>query len=89
MLVLDLRSHDQAWVHERLGDRVRGFKDEELARLLEEAGLTNVQVRVGARLEGDPFTVLVAAGTNSAPRARGQRRRERTRAATRAAPTRL
>ena len=32
MLVLDLRSHDQAWVHERLGDRVRGFKDEELAR---------------------------------------------------------
>ena len=66
VLVLDLRSHDQTWVHERLGDRVRGFKDEELARLLEEAGLKHVQVRVGARLEGDPFTVLVAAGAKSA-----------------------
>jgi ubiquinone/menaquinone biosynthesis C-methylase UbiE/DNA-binding transcriptional ArsR family regulator len=66
VLVLDLRSHDQAWVHERLGDRVRGFKDEELARLLEEAGLAHVQVRVGARLEGDPFTVLIAAGSKNA-----------------------
>jgi ubiquinone/menaquinone biosynthesis C-methylase UbiE/DNA-binding transcriptional ArsR family regulator len=65
VLVLDLRSHDQAWVHDRLGDRVRGFKDEELARLLEEAGLAHVQVRVGARLEGDPFTVLIAAGSKN------------------------
>jgi ArsR family transcriptional regulator len=66
VLVLDLRSHDQAWVHERLGDRVRGFRDEELAGLLGAAGLVDVQVRVGARLEGDPFTVLVAAGRKEA-----------------------
>ena len=66
VLVLDLRSHDQAWVHERLGDRVRGFKDEQLARLLEHAGLTDVQVRVGTRLDGDPFTVLIAAGRKNA-----------------------
>ncbi len=66
VLVLDLRSHDQAWVHDRLGDRVRGFKDEELTTLLATAGLGDVKVRVGARLDGDPFTVLIAAGKKAA-----------------------
>jgi SAM-dependent methyltransferase len=75
VLVLDLRSHDQAWVHERLGDRVRGFDDEELAGLLKDAGLTDVRVRVGARLEGDPFTVLIAVGRKSGPVPSGRRRR--------------
>ena len=72
VLVLDLRSHDQAWVHDRLGDRVRGFKDEELTTLLATAGLGDVKVRVGARLDGDPFTVLIAAGKKAAA-AKGRR----------------
>jgi ArsR family transcriptional regulator len=62
VLVLDLRSHDQAWVRERLGDRALGFDDAELARLLRRAGLTDVSVGVGARRTGDPFTVLIASG---------------------------
>lgn len=63
LLALDLREHDQAWVRDRVGDRWLGFKDEELRRMLQAAGLTEVTVRVGARLTGDPFTVLVATGT--------------------------
>jgi SAM-dependent methyltransferase len=62
VLVLDLRAHDQAWVKTRLGDRWLGFDDGELRRLMEEAGLGAVNLEVGARLKGDPFTVLVASG---------------------------
>jgi ArsR family transcriptional regulator len=63
VLVLDLRAHDQGWVRERLGDRWLGFADAELQTLLEAAGLERVRVGVGARLRGDPFTVLVASGS--------------------------
>jgi ArsR family transcriptional regulator len=63
LLVLDLRAHAEAWVRETLGDRRLGFDDEELAGLLRDAGFTDVIVRVGARQMGDPFVVLIAAGT--------------------------
>jgi len=63
LLVLDLRQHDQAWVTEALGDRWLGFKDADLKKMLAGAGFTRVQLRVGARKTGDPFTVLVAGGT--------------------------
>jgi SAM-dependent methyltransferase/biotin operon repressor len=66
LLVLDLREHDQAWVRDRVGDRWLGFKDEELRRMLRHAGLSDVTVRIGARLPGDPFTVLVASGVKHA-----------------------
>jgi len=62
LLVLDLREHDQTWVRDRVGDRWLGFKDEELAMFLTDAGFGHVSVRIGARLPGDPFTVLVASG---------------------------
>ena len=62
VLVLDLRRHQEAWVRDRFGDRVLGFDDGELKDLLGGAGLTAVRVGVGARLTGDPFTVLVASG---------------------------
>jgi ArsR family transcriptional regulator len=63
VLVLELRRHGETWVRERLDDRHLGFADDELQRLMEQSGLTDVRVRVGARLAGDPFTVLVACGT--------------------------
>ena len=66
VLVLDLREHDQEWVTERLGDRWRGFSDATLARLLKRPGLSDVNVTVGARRAGDPFTVLVASGVKRA-----------------------
>jgi ArsR family transcriptional regulator len=62
VLVLDLRSHRETWVQERLGDRWLGFDDAELARLMTDAGLQGVRVTTGARLTGDPFTVIVASG---------------------------
>ena len=62
VVVLDLRVHDQAWVRDRLGDHWLGFQDGELERLMKGAGLADVQVGVGARKAGDPFTVLVASG---------------------------
>lgn len=63
VLVLDLRSHDQAWVREQLGDRWLGFEDEQLRGLLEKAGLNGVRITIGARQSGDPFTVIVASGS--------------------------
>ena len=63
LLVLDLRQHDQAWVTEALGDRWLGFRDADLKKMLAGAGFARVQLRVGARKTGDPFTVLVAGGT--------------------------
>ena len=62
LLILDLRAHDQAWVRDQLGDRWPGFADDELEKMLKDAGLQDVRVRVGARLTGDPFTVLIACG---------------------------
>jgi SAM-dependent methyltransferase len=67
VLLLDLRRHDETWVRERLGDRWLGFEPDELKRLLEDAGFSDPQVRVGARLPGDPFTVLIACGTAGHP----------------------
>jgi ArsR family transcriptional regulator len=75
VLVLDLRSHQESWVYSKLGDRVLGFSDADLARLLTAAGLTQVRVAVGARRSGDPFTVLIAAGTR--PPASTPTRKER------------
>jgi SAM-dependent methyltransferase len=62
VLILDLRAHHETWVHNKLGDRVLGFADAELKRMLSAAGLRDVRVGVGARKTGDPFTVLLASG---------------------------
>jgi len=63
VLVLDLRSHEQEWVRAKLGDRRLGFDDNELKGMLSAAGLEQVRVGVGARRTGDPFVVLIAAGS--------------------------
>src|SRR5262249_50134925 len=65
VLLLDLRTHQEEWVRTKLGDRRLGFEDDELRRLLTGAGLASVTVGVGARKAGDPFTVLIAAGTKA------------------------
>jgi ArsR family transcriptional regulator len=63
LLLLDLRQHDQAWVKAALGDRWQGFDDDALEAMMRHAGFTDVIVRVGAKKSGDPFTVLIGAGT--------------------------
>jgi ArsR family transcriptional regulator len=63
ILVLDLRTHQEEWVRAKLGDRRLGFDDDELKRMMVDAGLHDVKVGVGARKAGDPFTVLIASGT--------------------------
>jgi ArsR family transcriptional regulator len=65
VLVLDLRRHEERWVRERLGDAWLGFEDSELARLMTEAGLSDIKVSVGARRARDPFTVLIASGVKN------------------------
>jgi hypothetical protein len=61
--VLDLREHDQPWVKRKLGDLWQGFSPDALGGLIRKAGFSHAVVRVGARTIGDPFVVLVAAGT--------------------------
>ncbi len=65
VLVLDLRAHQEDWVRAKLGDRRLGFDDDELKKMLIAAGLSDVRVGVGARKAGDPFTVLIASGTQT------------------------
>lgn len=67
VLLLELRAHQEAWVRDTLGDRRLGFRDDELRDLLTAAGLTDLQLRVGAKRKGDPFVVLIAAGYVPAP----------------------
>ncbi len=62
LLLLDLREHDEQWVRVRFGDVHLGFSDAALRALLEGAGFEHVRTQVGARISGDPFTVLVASG---------------------------
>ena len=66
VLLLELRGHQEHWVRDRLGDTWLGFDDDELKRLMESAGLTDVRVTVGARRARDPFTVLIASGMKTA-----------------------
>ena len=75
VLVLDLRRHDESWVRDRLGDKWLGFDDDELARLLKDAGLTDIRVTVGARRARDPFTVIIASGTKTAAASRSKKDR--------------
>lgn len=77
VLLLDLREHDEKWVHDRLGDRWPGFADEKLKQLLQDAGLRDVRLTVGARRTGDPFTVLVASGVKPAETGNQVTRRKR------------
>jgi SAM-dependent methyltransferase len=72
VLVLDLRAHQEEWVRDKLGDRRLGFADEELTRMLADAGLGQVRAGVGARKAGDPFTVLIATGTKMTSRGVGR-----------------
>jgi ubiquinone/menaquinone biosynthesis C-methylase UbiE len=65
LLVLDLREHEEAWVKAKLGDRWLGFSEARLHDLIHDAGFTKPIVRIGARRTGDPFTVLIAAGTKA------------------------
>lgn len=62
LLVLDLREHQEQWVAQQLGDRWLGFSEAALDAFIQEAGFTDVAVRVGARKAGDPFVVLIARG---------------------------
>ena len=77
VLVLDLREHQETWVRSKLGDRWLGFDDQGLHDLIAGAGFQDVTVRVGARSSGDPFTVLIAAGTvgGKGQRAKGKGQR--------------
>ena len=63
LLLLDLREHEEDWVRKKLGDKWLGFSEEQLRKLLTNAGLENLKLSVGARRTGDPFTVLIASAT--------------------------
>ncbi|MEZ5320199.1 MAG: metalloregulator ArsR/SmtB family transcription factor [Vicinamibacterales bacterium] len=78
LVALDLRAHEEGWVAQKLGDRWLGFGDDELRALVAGAGFTGVDVRVGTRRAGDPFTVLIASGTaGESPAGRPAPRRRR------------
>jgi SAM-dependent methyltransferase len=70
VLLLDLRSHDEAWVRDQLGDRWLGFEDQQLRSMLEDAHFGDVRITIGARRAGDPFTVVIASASKPAGKER-------------------
>ncbi len=79
VLILELRKHDESWVREKLGDHSLGFTEDQLEKLLTDAGLTDIRTAVGASKAGDPFVVLIATGQKPAPAQAGARRRKKGR----------
>jgi ArsR family transcriptional regulator len=59
VVVLDLLSHREAWVIERLGHVRMGFTESELSRLLRRAGFSEVAVRRVARDRKPPHFVSI------------------------------
>jgi SAM-dependent methyltransferase len=75
VLILDLREHREEWVRTKLGDHSLGFGEDQLRRMLTNARLRDVRVGLGARKAGDPFKVLIAAGTKPLPDSKAAGRR--------------
>jgi ArsR family transcriptional regulator len=64
LLVIDLLAHTEEWVQEKLNHQHLGFTEEELERLLGEAGFTDIRVERAARDARPPhFMTLIATGT--------------------------
>ena len=64
LLILDLRSHDETWVREKLGDQWFGFTDDHLAGVAHRGPASRRPRRRSARARtNDPFAVLLAIGT--------------------------
>lgn len=78
VLILDLRQHQEEWVRSKLGDRSLGFREAQLKRMLTAAGLRDTKIGVGSRKSGDPFTVLVAAGTKPRTAAKSRKSDEQS-----------
>ena len=76
VLILDLRQHQEEWVRSKLGDRSLGFREGQLKRMFTAAGLRDARIGVGSRKSGDPFTVLVAAGTKPRTAAKSRKHDE-------------
>jgi ArsR family transcriptional regulator len=75
VLILDLREHREEWVRTKLGDHLLGFGEHQLRQMLTNARLRDVRVGLGARKAGDPFKVLIAAGTKPLPDSKAGGRR--------------
>jgi ArsR family transcriptional regulator len=70
LLLLDLKAHEEDWVKEKLGDQWLGFSEDQLRRLLNQAGFADIRITPGARRTNDPFVVLVGVSTKKEERRR-------------------
>lgn len=66
LIVLDLKSHDESWVTEKLVHRHLGFSERQLKRWFSRAGLDGVEATAVARDRRPPhFVTVMATGTIS------------------------
>ena len=63
LLLQELRTHQEDWVKSKLGDVWLGFEEKELRVFLKNARFVGIQLDVGSRRRGDPFTVLIGCGS--------------------------
>lgn len=66
LVILDLKSHDESWVTEKLGHRHLGFSERQLKRWFSKAGFEDVEATAVARDRRPPhFVTIMATGTGT------------------------
>ena len=61
--VMELASHDQEWVLEKLNHKWLGFKKDRLISMLRDAGFSNLHEELLPHGRGEVFQVILAMGT--------------------------
>ena len=61
--VMELDSHDQEWVIEKLNHKWLGFKKDRLTSMLRDAGFSNLHEELLPHGRGEVFQVILAMGT--------------------------
>ena len=69
LLLLDLASHREEWVRDKLGHEHLGFTQDDLIRRLRRAGFIRLTSEDLPRGPGDPFRVLVITATKGKAKA--------------------
>ncbi len=59
LLLQELRTHEEEWVREKLGDVRLGFEQKELKDLLRGNSFVDIRLDIGSKRRGDPFSVLI------------------------------
>lgn len=62
LIIMELASHEEDWVREKLGHQWLGFDSEALSTLMKKVGLTSISIETNPPRWGESFRVILASG---------------------------